>query len=98
MIAAYPDLNGYVGQPDPQPDPAEAASDACRSACEAAGDLAEFLDRREGDAGEHADALKSITERIVALHDEAFALLGGKCLVVRDRHGMVLGVVRGGVL
>lgn len=92
----YPDLNGFVGEPDVPLDPAAAASEACRAAQEAADDLAGFLDRREGDAGEHADALTSLRDRIVALHDEAYLLLGSKCRVVKDRHGAVLGVVRSG--
>lgn len=38
--------------------------------------LAGVLDRHEGDYGEDAEALASITRRIVALREEVVALLG----------------------
>lgn len=93
MIGAYRDDCGFVGEADPLEDATAASDEACREALNAAEALAAILDRRDGDAGEHADALLSLRDRIVALHDEATALLGAKCRVVRDRHGRELGVV-----
>lgn len=54
----------------------EAAYEACHVAYAAADRLAALLDRAEGEAGDNADAILSIAERITALADEAEALLG----------------------
>ena len=94
MIAAYPDLNGFVGDPDvPATTPAEDADEARRVAQDVADALAGELDRHDGDAGDDAAALLDIAARIIALHEEAVALMGRKRRLIRDARGLPLGLV-----
>lgn len=77
MIAAYPDLNGCVGEADPPAiTPREEADVAGRAAYEAADALAILLDRDDGGYGEKPEILDSIIARLSAMSDEVRAALG----------------------
>lgn len=94
MIAAYPDLNGRVGDPDvPATTPAEDADAAAVLAYAAAEALAVELDRADGDAGDDAEALLNIAVRLAAMRDEVVAVMGRKRRLIRDRAGLPLGLV-----
>lgn len=74
----YHDDCGYVGESRaPTLRDRTDAADAERAVAFAAIErLHELFDRYDGDAGDNAEAIAGITERLLAIHEEALALLG----------------------